>query len=117
MYHFGFSPSTSPSESITWTWARLIWRGVALDNTARDFLFTIHVDTGEYFSDVAYDSYVPDRGGFVIRSLGDSRGFSTCVSPWFRPTSFTSSTIWLYMSSSLGNSTYRFGRMWVQFKA
>ena len=116
MYSFGFSPGSSPSESITWNWARLIWRGVALDNTERDFLFTIHVNT-DFFSDVVFETHVPVRGGFYVRSFGNSRGFSTNVSPWFRPQSFTLATIWLYMSSTLSNSTYRFGRMWVQFKA
>ena len=76
----------------------------------------MHVNT-DFFSDVVYESHVPIRGGYFVTSFGDSRGFSTCVSPWFKPQTFTNASLFLYMSSNLRNSTYRMGRMWVQFKA
>ena len=72
-----FSPNSSPSETISWGQARLIWRGCALDNVQRNLSCEINLVTS------LNDSLKITVSAFDITTLGDSRGFTTVVSPWF----------------------------------
>jgi len=94
-------------ETLT-TWARLIWRGVALSNNTRDV--TANVDMYN-----KWNGMTTTLTTFVFQSFGDSRGFSTTVSPWFKPSTFYDimPVFGLRLTSNTGTVTYRIGQMWI----
>ena len=110
-----FSPSSSPGETISWSSARLIWRGVALDDDERDLTVAINVHQATKKVTVAT---------FNTRTYGSSQGYSTTVTPWFQVSAQTSAgyytdtsyAINMTFSSSVA-TTYRLGRVWMQFRA
>ena len=108
-----FSPSSSPGESISWGSARLIWRGCALDDDQRDLTCKINVFSS--WSQATKETV----SSFIIETYGSSQGYSTTVTPWFRvgvSTLDISYAINMTLSSTVA-TTYRLGRVWMQFKA
>ena len=100
-------------EDIRWNEARLIFRGMSLTYSNNE-VTTLKVK--EYHYD-RVPQYADLSANFALSNMGRDFGYSTIISPWFSPGTSNVRHLAMEVVSATYNSLYRFGSVYIQFRA
>jgi ubiquitin len=109
----GFLFQDTSDDNMVWNQARLIFRGTALTDTDND-VTTMTIQDFVYSRTPQYSNITSQ---FSITSKTKSRGYLTNASPWFTMSSNEVRHLAVYVNSSSTSSVYRFGSVYIQFRA
>ena len=109
-YGNGFLHLDTSDDNMQWKQARLIFRGTAQTNIDME----LHTMVVQEWVDGSYTSISTD---FNIMSRKLQRGYLTNTSPWFEMSTNNERHLAILLQSSTLSSTYRFGSVYLQFRA
>jgi hypothetical protein len=100
-------------EDIRWNEARLIFRGMSLTYSNNE-VSTLKVK--EYYYD-RVPQYADVTAAFSLSNAGRDYGYSTVITPWFIAGTSNVRHLAMEVVSATHNSQYRFGSVYIQFRA
>lgn len=108
----GFLPLNNSGESINWDVARLIIRGrvAPTSGTITGGTASMRLLQGRYMSNT-YQLIAP----FDVRCENSTYGYTTTITPWFKPTYTAGFRLYLDVLSTPENAPYRVGVIYIQF--
>lgn len=107
----GFISQDLSDDNMQWRQARILFRGTAQTNIDNEIT---NMTVQQWVSETGYTSLTST---FSVTSRQMKRGFLTYASPWFSMPSSDERHIAIMISSSTNNSTFRFGSVYLQFRA
>lgn len=112
-YSPSFLYNNQSGESMEWTSARLVFRGMSL-STLDDEETTMIVKEFYYNRSPQYADLTPT---FTFSNMNKEYGYVTCVTPWFTQTTTDVRHLAIQVVGSTYNSTYRFGSVYIQYRS
>lgn len=108
-----FIYNNTSGETIQWNYARLILRGMSMTLSNDDIT---NISVQEYYYD-RVPQYSNVTGVFSVSNMSYKNGYKTIVTPWFTNTVNDARHLAVYVHSTTYNSIFRFGSVYIQFKA
>jgi len=109
----GFLYNNQSSETMSWTSARLIFRGMSMTLSNND-ITTLAVQEFYYNRVPQYSNITPT---FTLSNMSRDRGYVTSVTPWFTNQTTDVRHLAIYVQNSTYNSLYRFGSVYIQYRS
>lgn len=107
-----FLYNNQSSETMNWTSARLMFRGMSL-TLSNDDMVTMAVKEFYYNRSPQYSNVTPT---FSLSNMSRERGYCTSVTPWFTQQTNDVRHLAISVQNSTYNSIFRFGSVYIQYR-
>lgn len=110
-YGTSFLYQDTSGENMTWTYARLLFRGCPLTQLPSTSVMTV-----QDFVSSRTPQYSNITSSFTLSNDGSANGYVSYGTPWFSMASSNARHLALNLSSNTQNSIFRIGQVHIQFK-